>query len=59
MENDNVEEKHVVVFSRNCFCSNFSYNVANAVRDGSIRPEVFFKKSVLRNFAKFMGKHLF
>ena len=24
----------------------------------SIRPEVFYKKGVLRNFAKFSGKHL-
>ena len=24
----------------------------------SSRPEVFFKKGVLRNFAKFTGKHL-
>ena len=24
----------------------------------SIRPEVFFQKGVLRNFAKFTGKHL-
>ena len=27
-------------------------------RNGSSRPEVFCKKSVLRNFTKFMGKHL-
>ena len=26
--------------------------------DRSSRPEVFCKKSVLRNFAKFTGKHL-
>ena len=24
----------------------------------SSRPEVFYKKGVLRNFAKFVGKHL-
>ena len=27
-------------------------------RDRSSRPEVFFKKVVLRNFTKFKGKHL-
>ena len=27
-------------------------------QDRSSRPEVFFKKAVLRNFAKFTGKHL-
>ena len=26
---------------------------------GSSRPEVFCKKGVLRNFAKFTGKHLY
>ena len=30
----------------------------NAVKHGSSRPEVFCKKVVLRNFAKFTGKHL-
>ena len=31
------------------------------IRDAKLRsscPEVFFKKGVLRNFAKFTGKHL-
>ena len=27
-------------------------------KNSSSRPEVFCKKSVLRNFAKFSGKHL-
>ena len=30
----------------------------NASRDRSSNPEVFCKKGVLRNFAKFTGKHL-
>ena len=30
----------------------------NALKHRSSRPEVFCKKSVLRNFAKFTGKHL-
>ena len=29
----------------------------NAIKHKSSRPEVFCKKSVLRNFAKFIGKH--
>ena len=35
------------------FCNSF-FN-GSVIR--SSRPEVFFKKSVLRNFAKFTGKH--
>ena len=31
----------------------------NASRDRSSNPEVFCKKGVLRNFAKFTGKHLY
>ena len=31
--------------------------IANSIR--SRRPEVFCKKGVLRNFAKFIGKHLY
>ena len=30
----------------------------NAIKHRSSRPEVFCKKGVLRNFAKFTGKHL-
>ena len=30
----------------------------NTIKHGSSRPEVFCKKGVLRNFAKFTGKHL-
>ena len=41
--------------------STYCYNI-DACKDPndyrSSRPEVFFKKSVLRNFAKFTGKHL-
>ena len=29
------------------------------VMDRSSRPEIFYKKSVLRNFTKFTGKHLY
>ena len=36
---------------------NFPYT-ADAGKVGSSRPEVFCKKGVLRNFAKFTGKHL-
>ena len=49
--------KKNMLFSRNCFCSNFYYNVTNAEKDRSSRPEVFCKKCVLRNFAKFTEKH--
>ena len=36
----------------------FALNVLQYIKIRSSRPEVFCKKGVLRNFAKFTGKHL-
>ena len=33
-------------------------NLLDNIINRSSRPEVFYKKGVLRNFAKFTGKHL-
>ena len=38
------------------FCSMQSYALNQKIR--SSRPDVFSKEGVLRNFAKFTGKHL-
>ena len=34
------------------------FHKANLMHDRCSRPEVFCKKGILRNFAKFTGKHL-
>ena len=36
----------------------FIWTVINPAQRKAITPEVFFKKGVLRTFAKFAGKHL-
>ena len=43
-----------------CYCMLFLMVVLflELMKFGSSRPEVFCKKGVLRNFAKFIGKHL-
>ena len=42
----------------NSKCCGRNYQSLNAIKHGSSRPEVFCKNGVLRNFAKFTGKHL-
>ena len=43
------------MFLKRCGRNSQSLNI---IKHGSSRPEVFCKKGVLRNFAKFTGKHL-
>ena len=46
------------LFKNNCFVEDLQ-TACSETPDRSSRPEVFCEKSVLRNFAKFTGKHLF
>ena len=44
--------------SSNAHWKKSSQKISNNSKDRSSRPEVFCKKDVFRNFAKFTGKHL-
>ena len=46
------------VFSQDSFRESCLFHFLPSPIDRSSRPEVFFKNGVLRNFAKFTGKHL-
>ena len=50
--------RHSITFRGHKLWDEPSDNDEKHVSSRSSRPEVFHKKGVLRNFAKFMGKHL-
>ena len=54
----NVKISNVVVFFINSTKKSQKKKKLELSRDRSSRPEVFCKKGVIRNFAKFTGKHL-
>ena len=53
--NNNEISKELLVNKFNMILDNQGRLVLN---ERSCRPDVFFKKGLLRNFAKFTGKHL-